>query len=322
MELLDRYLQTVKWLLPKEQKEDILAELSEDIRSQIEEKEAELGRRLDESDLEAILRRWGHPMLVAQRYLPQQVLIGPVWFPVYQFVLKMVGLCYLLPWLLIWLFLVIFVPSYRAEHPGLELLGTLQSFLLIAVFAFTVITLIFASLERSRVLERWNPRKLPVECDPNRISRANSIGELVGGLVFALWWVDVLQLPSIDPVQIALAPIWTSFYWPILLVVLASVAMAAVNTVRPWWTRLRSRLSLGIGLVELAVVGFLLTAGPWAEIAVPNAPTAKVDILAKWINLSIAVTLGVIGVLAVVGIVQTVRRLRRPRPALIGALSN
>ena len=75
MELLDRYLQSVKWLLPKEQKKDILAELSEDIRSQIEEKEAELGRRLDESDLEAILRRWGHPMLVAQRYLPQQYLI-------------------------------------------------------------------------------------------------------------------------------------------------------------------------------------------------------------------------------------------------------
>src|SRR5688572_10390887 len=188
MELLERYLQSVKWLLPKEQKEDILAELSEDIRSQIEEKEAELGRRLDESDLEAILRRWGHPMLVAQRYLPQQYLIGPVWFPVYQFVLKMVGLCYLVPWLLTWLFLVIFVPSYRAEHPGLTLIGSLESFLLIVVFAFTVITVGFAFAERSQVLERWSPRKLPVERDPNRISRSESTGDLVGNLIFALWW--------------------------------------------------------------------------------------------------------------------------------------
>jgi hypothetical protein len=321
MELLDRYLQSVKWLLPKEQKEDILAELSEDIRSQVEEKEAELGRRLDESDVEAILRRWGHPMLVAQRYLPQQVLIGPVWFPVYQFVLKMVGLCYLLPWLLTWLFLVIFVPSYRAEHPGLALIGSLESFLLIVVFAFTAVTVGFAFAERSKILERWSPRKLPAERDPNRISRSESIGELVGSLVFALWWADVLQLPSIEPLQITLAPIWTPLYWPILLVALAGVAMAAVNTVRPWWTRLRTGLRLGIDTVELALICFLLAERSWVEVAVANGPSAKIDELAKWINLSIGITLVVIGVMMIVGIVRGIRRLRRPKATLVGVLS-
>jgi hypothetical protein len=39
MELLDRYLQAVKFWLPKAQKQDIIEELSEDIRSQVEEKE-------------------------------------------------------------------------------------------------------------------------------------------------------------------------------------------------------------------------------------------------------------------------------------------
>jgi len=318
MELLDRYLQSVKWLLPKEQKEDILAELSEDIRSQIEEKEAELGRRLDESELEAILRRWGHPMLVAQRYLPQQSLIGPVWFPVYQFVLKMVGLCYLVPWLLVWLFLAIFVPSYRAEH---TVLGTLESFLLIVVFAFTAITVGFAFAERSKILERWNPRKLPAERDPNRISRSESIGELVGSLVFALWWLNLLRLPSIEGIPITLAPIWSTLYWPILLVVLASVPLSAVNTVRPWWTRLRSGFRLAVDAAELALICILLAAGSWVEIAVPNASTAKIEQLAKWANLSIAITLGVIGVVMIVGIVRGVRRLRRPRAMLVGALS-
>ncbi|PYT25011.1 MAG: hypothetical protein DMG57_26720 [Acidobacteria bacterium] len=42
MALLDRYLQAVKFWLPKAQKQDIIAELSEDIRSQIDEKEIEL----------------------------------------------------------------------------------------------------------------------------------------------------------------------------------------------------------------------------------------------------------------------------------------
>ena len=37
MELLDRYLQAVKFWLPKSQRDDIIAELSEDIRCQFEE---------------------------------------------------------------------------------------------------------------------------------------------------------------------------------------------------------------------------------------------------------------------------------------------
>ena len=44
MELLDRYLKAVKFWLPSDQKQDIIAELSEDLRSQIEDKESELGR--------------------------------------------------------------------------------------------------------------------------------------------------------------------------------------------------------------------------------------------------------------------------------------
>ena len=71
MQLLERYLQAVKFWLSKEQKEDIIAELSEDIRSQIDEKETELGRKLNEVELESILKQRGRPILVANRYLPQ-----------------------------------------------------------------------------------------------------------------------------------------------------------------------------------------------------------------------------------------------------------
>jgi hypothetical protein len=46
MELIERYLQAVKFWLPKRQKDDIIAELSGDIYSQIEEREAALGRAL------------------------------------------------------------------------------------------------------------------------------------------------------------------------------------------------------------------------------------------------------------------------------------
>ena len=45
MDFLERYLQAVRFLLPKKQRHDIDQELSEELRSQIEEKEAELGAR-------------------------------------------------------------------------------------------------------------------------------------------------------------------------------------------------------------------------------------------------------------------------------------
>ena len=49
MELVDRYLKAVRFWLPKTRQEDILAELSEGIRAQIDEKEAELGRKLTDA---------------------------------------------------------------------------------------------------------------------------------------------------------------------------------------------------------------------------------------------------------------------------------
>src|SRR5450432_4246886 len=118
MDLLERYLQAVKFWLPKEQKQDIIAELSEDLRSQIEDRETELGRKLNEPEIEAILKERGRPLLVANRYQPQQHLIGPVLFPVYRFVLKVVALCYLLPWVLVWIGMISLGPKYRAQHGG------------------------------------------------------------------------------------------------------------------------------------------------------------------------------------------------------------
>ncbi len=186
MELLDRYLQAVKFWLPKGQKQDIIAELSEDIRSQIEEKENELGRKLNEAEAEAIFKRVGRPVLVANRYSPQQYLIGPLLFPIYRFVLKIVALCYLVPWVLAWIGFMIYDPGFRAKHSGGTLIGALGSVwgpLWLAAFcACGVVTIVFAVLERAQTksgfLEDWDPRKLPAVRDPNQISRASSIFEL------------------------------------------------------------------------------------------------------------------------------------------------
>jgi hypothetical protein len=56
MDLLRRYLQAVGTYLPKSQQDDILKELGENLRAQMEDKQAELGRPLNEDEAAAILK--------------------------------------------------------------------------------------------------------------------------------------------------------------------------------------------------------------------------------------------------------------------------
>src|ERR1700730_15694437 len=95
MQLVEQYLKAVGSYLPKEQKDDILSELSENIRSEMEDKEAALGRPFSELELENFLKQHGHPLLVAGRYRQDQRTlafgrqwIGPALFPFYLRVLS------------------------------------------------------------------------------------------------------------------------------------------------------------------------------------------------------------------------------------------
>ena len=62
MQLLDRYLQAVRFFLPR-RNQDIVRELSENLLSQIEDREESLGRPLSEDEQADLLRRHGHPMV-------------------------------------------------------------------------------------------------------------------------------------------------------------------------------------------------------------------------------------------------------------------
>lgn len=88
--LVDHYLLQLRTLLPAKQRDDIAAELRESIRSTVEERERELGRALTDDEVNEVLRGFGHPMVVAGRYLPMQQLIGPDVFPLYWYVMQAV----------------------------------------------------------------------------------------------------------------------------------------------------------------------------------------------------------------------------------------
>ena len=89
MKLIDEYLRTVGILLPRAQRDDIIAELRDTILSRIEAREEELGRALTDDETEAVLREIGHPLVVAARYRegPQHV-VGPTLYPYWLFAVK------------------------------------------------------------------------------------------------------------------------------------------------------------------------------------------------------------------------------------------
>jgi hypothetical protein len=322
MEIIDRYLQAVRFWLPKEQQQDIIAELSEDLHSQVEEKETELGRKLSETELDAILKQRGRPFLVANRYLPQRSLIGPLLFPIYSFVMKIVALCYLVPWVLVWIGMVSFSPSYRAQHASAGWLSTMasaSSALWFAAFiALGSVTIVFAALERaqskSRFLEDWNPRKLPPVRDPSQISRAGSVVELVVNLVFGIWWIDIASTRVIldrPEIRIVLAPVWRYFFWSFLLLALVNTVLAGVNLARPYWTVLRAGFRLATDCAGAALFCWMLKAGVLAEITGANISAARAIEITNTINLGMArafpVALIVVVVIALVDIYRIFR---------------
>ena len=68
MDVVERYLSTLRAYLPAGREDDLVAELGENIRAEVEDREDRLGRPLFEEEKVAILRAHGHPFLVAGRY--------------------------------------------------------------------------------------------------------------------------------------------------------------------------------------------------------------------------------------------------------------
>lgn len=290
MDLLDRYIHAVRFWLPRGQQDDVSAELAEDIRSQIEEQEGKLGRKLTELEVASILKERGRPMLVASRYRPQQYLIGPALFPIYRFVVVSVTLCYLIPWILTWLGLAVFDPHFHTNFG--RTFGPLWGTFWVTTFvALGVVTLVFAILERSDpkkgLLQNWDPRSLPAVRDPQRIPRLNSSIDLAANLAFAVWWVTDMWSTTVfnrAGVRIVFAPVWKAFLWAFLLLAVANILLAAVNLARPYWTWLRASMQLFLTCAGAVAFCALCKANLLAQIVAPSLAPVRAAQIVNTIN--------------------------------------
>ena len=290
MPLLETYLKAIRRYLPSgPQQEDVLSELAEHLQSKIEEREASLGRRLTEVEQVALLKEYGNPLVVADRYgAPNRKnvafgrqLIGPELFPLYAAILGF-------NWTLTLIALFVLTPF--VERPILTFAGV--AWRLLAQLA--IVTVIFAFID---LFQRRSRARRGRESDANwrfppaylqMIPRWQSLSGLILFGVLALWWAAIPFAPVLmlgrGARLVAFTPSWSTLYWPVLAVLLVGAAQRAATFVRPEWNWLQSITRLSTNSAALALLFPLVRAYPYLAPVVGVADVAGAERLAQGIS--------------------------------------
>lgn len=323
VELVDRYLQAVRYLLPKKQREDVTQELRDELQSQVEAREATLGRSLEESEVASLLKAFGHPALLALRYQEGGSLIGPRVFPLYWFCLKsVVGILAVVHLALPLLFYVV------TNEPEREIVRLFVRFPDVVVGVLGWMTILFAVLDTDLVrtpvekaLSEWNPRDLPaLSKEAVEPPTAASVAGVVGTGILSAWWLIGLRRPALvlgpAAAYVAFGPAFHALYVPMVVLAAIGLALGVLRLLRPGagWHR-PAQLALEAG--NLVVLFLLARGGPWIVSAggVARAPvTAEMLALVNGaVQLGLGVAFAVTGVVFAFNCVKTLRLQGAPR---------
>jgi hypothetical protein len=322
MDLIDRYVIAVRRQLPRELADDITAELADSLRSEAEEHERVTGHAISEPEQAALLKKRGHPWLMASRYQPQQYLIGPALFPYYKQALQIVVFWVVVP-------IVLFggaLNAIYASDPSMSV--AIRAFVRAigsawngAIFAIGIVTIVFAILDhekvRINVLDNWNPAKLPEPAEGRVIPRSETILGLVFTLTFLVWWLGLVRVPELvlrpgDGVEFAPAPIWTTFYVPILLCAIASAGVYLIDLVRPWRTLTVSIADMIINAAITVILVAILRADQYVIVSGPGVLAGNID-RAYWVNQIAEWCLVIVTAITIFDLCYELWRVRRSR---------
>lgn len=241
--LIDTYLLHVKSYLPRHSRNDIAAEIEENLRSRVDDLAESSDRPVTDEQIAELLIAFGHPMQVAGRYLPRQHLIGPSVFPAYWYALK--SLAIVLGVIAILLALAALV--FDTEAPVAAAVRAVGSTAWSLLAWSAILTLIFAALEQSgfRFFDSFRPERLPkrpvlapnVQRDP--IPRFESLFDIVFSITMLVWWIGDFSNAGLRFADVAVdwSTAYSRFFVPVLALLALGLGRAARNLVRPYWTR-------------------------------------------------------------------------------------
>jgi hypothetical protein len=257
MERLERYLEAVRKYLPWERQDDIIAELRANLEAQLDEKEAGLGRPLTPVEMADWVKTLGQPILVAAGYQPQRYLIGPGFFPIYWYVMKLA-----LGWAAVIYSIVTVVTLFAQSAPNAtEWVGAIARIPWVLIITAAWVTAIFAAVEYGvsrKGLDlkgfavppaNWSPGPMPAFSSRSPEGKkphsyAKAVAELVFGVLFLGWLLLIpshpylmmgpgVSLLRISPYQ--LSPALMEFFWCVVGLNAFQLGWKIVDLYRGTW---------------------------------------------------------------------------------------
>lgn len=325
--LIDRYLRAVKDQLPRGQQDDVINELSENLREQIEDEEAARGRPLLETEEAAILKRFGNPIVVAAQYRGDtrsvsfgRQLIGPELFPTY---LKVLTVNVVITALIVAVIVLV---------GGGTVWSSMYGGLVPIVIQFAIITGIFIYADRrfAKDPDTWDPHtvgladpindhgnldgiatKLIGQAKPTTVPFTTSLLDL-GLTAFGLTFLRAVGLPE-QTGPFAPGPSWTDLYVPVSVLFAVALIGPIVTLLRPTWVafRVASRALFDGVLAGLMLISLAL--GQWVVLAPSTTSTDQLSTLVDTINNGVRIGVAVTIVFTAVSGLLELRRLRQIR---------
>ena len=233
--LIKDYVYTITHYLPQKQKAevstDIEATLYELLLEQFGEKE------YSDQEIETVIRTFGHPRLVAERYLNQKPsLIAPELLETYWFVVKIA---------LIGSNIGVFIARMLAQ--GLDFISILGGMINLSLSVFGMVTLIFIQVNqkldayKQNDLEEWSLKDLKVwKEDKHRVSRF----EIAFESIFLIFFIQAFFLND------AILSKWSDFNSFVFGVFVGlSLVMNLYLLIKAYWTPRTRILSILLNLI-------------------------------------------------------------------------
>lgn len=278
MRLVENYLTQASQLLPKNLREDIVAELRASLEEQVLDHAAADNRLPNVADEKAVLTDFGHPMKIAGSYLPQQYLIGPLLFPAYLYALKII----LIVVLAINLVMVLAVSGVVSDW-NISFFGLFWHLLDTAITVVVIVTLVFVAIEYSgeklNWYENWQPDA--VDHGPSTpVNRQDLLINIITEGVGLLWWNDVLTFSNwleFADTSVAMSQAWAAIYWPLNAVLGSFFLLHVYLAMRGNWRGKTLALECFLDIAFLGLAVTLLTGGSLVELG----STASADLQAS-----------------------------------------
>lgn len=277
-ELIECYIADVARHLPGSKRNDVAYELGALLREELRGRAGDAGRLPDEAMALELLRGFGHPVEVADRYRPPGVtFIKPSESRMFA-ALSLGGVA--LQW-------AVSLPAAFADlQPGEEELALLGRWWVsygLAAFWWpgflVVIAMIAAWISQGAKTPPWKPRAVDRDAI-NRAAWVFGIAAAAAGTAFLVvlpWAIDNVSNPTLAE-ALRFAPEFLSERAPVVLAfMLGHIALYVMLVIEGRWRKLTRRLDILISLVIAGILVWFIASGPIFETG-PADQTAKVAI--------------------------------------------